>query len=58
MAERLGIPASTLSELRSPNPKRQYKGDRQKLLRKIDDFLADERLRVGRFDDRAFSAVG
>lgn len=54
VAQRVDIPESTMAELRS----NRYRGDRQKYLRRIDVFLADERLRQGRFDDRAFAEIG
>ena len=53
VAELVGLPESTLSEV----AKGVYKGDVQKCLRLIDQFLADERLRHGRFDDRSFATT-
>jgi len=53
VAELIGLPESTLSEV----AKGTYKGDVQKCFRLIDQFLADERLRRGRFDDRSFATT-
>jgi hypothetical protein len=53
VAELVGLPESTLSEV----VKGTYKGDVQKCLSLVDQFLADERLRRGRFDDRSFATT-
>jgi hypothetical protein len=53
VAELVGLPESTLSEVM----KAGYKGDTEKCLRLIDQFLADERVRRGRFDDRSFAST-
>jgi len=53
VSDLVGLPESTLTEVR----KGVYKGDVPKCLRLIDQFLADERLRRGRFDDRRFATT-
>ncbi len=54
VAGQIGISSSTLSELRRGT----YKGDVQRQLRLIDEFLGKERSREGRFDVRAYSPIG
>jgi len=54
IADRLGIPPSTFSELR----RGAYRGDRQRLYRVIDTFLAEERAKAGRFDVQAYARTG
>lgn len=54
VAEQIGINPTILGEVRHGT----YKGDTQKQLKLIDQFLADERIRAGRFDDRAFAVIG
>ena len=54
LAEMIGIPASTLHEV----VKGKYKGERENVLRRIDQFLADDRERAGRFDFRTHAQIG
>ncbi|HUU97358.1 MAG TPA: ATP-binding protein [Phycisphaerae bacterium] len=58
LAELIGgkdhVPHSTLSEIVSG----KYKGDRNKYLRMIDRFLAEDRERAGRFDVRQHAEIG
>lgn len=56
VAEMLGISAPVLSEIRSGRYGKKG-GDRDKYLRRIDDFLADARKRAGREDIRSFAEV-
>lgn len=53
MAEQIGIPDNTLSEVRNG----KYKGNIDHVLAKIDQFIADEQSRAGRYDDRHFKVV-
>lgn len=53
LCKKIGIKNTTLTEIRRD----YYKGDTQKYLRLIDDFLADERNRSGRFDGRSFAKI-
>lgn len=52
-AEQIGISPSTLSDLK----RGQYKADPQRPLSKVDEFLAKERSKEGRFDGRAFAMI-
>lgn len=53
LAELVGVSQGTLVDV----VKGKYKGDTDKVLRKIDQFLADDRARVGRFDFRTTARI-
>ena len=53
-AASIGISASVLSELHQG----KYKGDVQRVLARIDEWLADEKLRGSREDERGFVMIG
>jgi len=54
LAEMIGLPPSTLHDIRYD----KYKGNRDAVLRKIDQFLADEREKRGRFEFRSHAQIG
>ncbi len=54
LAEMIGLPPSTIHNIRHDT----YKGNRDAVLRKIDQFLADEREKRGRFEFRAHAQIG
>lgn len=54
LAELIGIAQGTLVDV----VKAKYKGDSDKILRKIDQFLSDDRARAGRFDFRSHARIG
>jgi len=54
LAELIGIAQGTLVDVK----KNKYKGDTDAVLRKIDQFLADDRARAGRFDFRTHARIG
>jgi len=53
LAEMVGVPPSTLHDIRYD----KYKGNRDAILRKIDQFLADEREKRGRFEFRSHAQI-
>jgi len=54
LAELIGIAQGTLVDVVRGN----YKGDTDAVLRKIDQFLADDRARAGRYDFRSTARIG
>jgi hypothetical protein len=54
LAERIGVAQGTLVDV----IKGKYKGDTDAILKKIDQFLADDRSRAGRFDFRTHARIG
>lgn len=53
LGSKIGVSGSSLVEL----VRGTYKADPSNILRKVDQFLADERIRVGRFDARSFARI-
>jgi len=54
LAELVGVSQGTLVDV----VKGKYKGDTDAVLKKIDQFLADDRARAGRFDFRTHARIG
>jgi hypothetical protein len=54
LSELIGIAQGTLVDV----VRNKYKGDTDAVLRKIDQFLADDRARAGRFDFRTHARIG
>lgn len=54
LADLIGIGQSTLVDV----VRSRYKGDVDKILRRVDQFLADDRARAGRFDFRSHARIG
>jgi DNA transposition AAA+ family ATPase len=53
LGAKIGVSGSSLVEIVRGN----YKADPSNALRKVDQFLADERVRLGRFDARSFARI-
>ena len=53
LGAKIGVSGPSLSEITNG----KYKADPSHFLRKIDQFLADERIRTGRFDARSFARI-